>query len=192
MSYVATLDTTNNLVSLDQVVAYLGIDDAEEDNVVTDLINGASAAIAKMCGRKLKQQSVTEYHDGTGQSVIWLRHPPVETVSLYEDDTRAFAASTLIASTDYVVDEDLGKLVYEYNAFGWGAEIIKAVYTGGYDPVPYDVQLACLLLIDWNYHNRHDKAGNKSSVGNDGGSISYLDGPREEIMRLVANYRRVL
>jgi hypothetical protein len=91
-----------------------------------------------------------------------------------------------------VVDEDLGKLVYEYNAFGWGAEIIKAVYTGGYDPVPYDVQLACLLLIDWNYHNRHDKAGNKSSVGNDGGSISYLDGPREEIMRLVANYRRVL
>lgn len=137
------------------------------------LCDAAGKAVEAYCKRRFEQATVTEYYAGNGTRALVLRRRPVLSVAEVRYDPKAFYGSVpssfddttlLTAGVDYVLDpNDTGLLVRitgdwpEYPrrrewfrlardlAPNWGD--VKVTYTGGYDPVPADLKLACAQLV---------------------------------------------
>ncbi len=153
------LDTANALVSVDQAKEYLKITSEEEDGIVENLINRASAWANDFTKRLLLSRSLTEYYDGEGGTELLLTQYPVTTVTTVHDDPlRAFGANTLVAASDYYVDAEAGRVrLLNGVAFLTGVASIKAAYTAGYAlaSVPASIQEAVLLYIGHSYRREH-------------------------------------
>ena len=135
------------------------------------LVPQISALIEHYIGRKIKQAVYTEYHPGTGTSLLTLRQRPVSSIAtLYLDEAGVFGSETLLVpERDYSLRLDqpdgssrsgvvvrLGgtwprPVVHRGGQlspqFGDGTEIIKVTYTAGYATLPPDLQLAVTLMI---------------------------------------------
>ena len=151
-----------NLVEPSEVETYLGYTFDDQDLLQT-WINRAEAVILRWTGREaLLPAEVTEYLDGNAQGSIYLRRwPIIEIASLYVDQggyygsgTGAFPESSLLtANTQYRArrggtDLCRGEVV-RTDGYNWpiGFGNIKVIYTAGYDPVPEDLKLAVMMLI---------------------------------------------
>jgi hypothetical protein len=149
MAYTAVLDTDNSILGadIDEIKDFLGVTGTDEDNLITDLVNEVSWTFNRDCNRLFLQRALTEYYDGELQYTLWLRNPPVEGLTLYEDYEREFAADTEIDDDDYVLEAESGRVTMLYSRLARGAGIIKATYTGGYDDedIPLDLRMAAKL-----------------------------------------------
>ena len=165
------------------------INDTTSDDLLNDLINQASWYLNGETHRELKSRSQTEYHDGTGGYELWLRHPPISTVTLYQDSDRAFAAATEISSDDYVVYEDMGKLWLTGDSFLYDRYVIKVTYTGGYSTIPYDLQRACRELVAQGYEllQHHAYSGERS---NEAGVTNYRLDDLPNVKAAIRRYRK--
>lgn len=164
--------------------------DSSHDDRITDLINGVSWFFNSMCDRKLKAQSLTEYYDGPGGYLLYLNNPPIASLALYQDSERSWASTSLIASTDYALYEQTGRLVLTGDAFLRDIRVVKAVYTGGFSTIPYDIEEAALELIAQRFHMADSKGEDKSSISNDGGTTAYLKDMSPFVSSVIARYRR--
>ena len=153
------IDTNIALISLNEAKQFLKLTVNTEDDLVGDTVNAVSDWINKYCDRKFLSAERTEYYNGNGTSELALKNFPVTAIgSLYDDPLRAFGASTLIPSTDYILDGNAG-LVQLFNGhtnFFEGFQNIKITYTAGYavdSTMPYAVQMACKILTSLIYRN---------------------------------------
>lgn len=195
MAYNAELDETNNLVTLSHVKTVLGIaeDDTAPIDILTDLINDASWFFNDETHRKLKAQSLTEYYDGPGGYILYLKNPPVSELTLSQDVARDFGATTVIATTDYELDAATGRIFLTGDVFSTEKHVIKAVYTGGYAMVPYDLQRAAIAMITQNYLlNDHKALATKSRSNDKGGTTSYLHATLPAVERALKRYTRTV
>jgi len=107
---VVTPAATTLLTVLDRVQAELGLAAGTDEDILHDLIDRASSAIARETGRVFGRETVTETLDGSGSRLLPLSRTPVVSVSAVTEDGTAI--------TDYSVeDADAGAL---YRADGWG------------------------------------------------------------------------
>jgi len=118
--------------------------DPEFDNILNTIINRVSWHANKGSGRELKARSQTEYYDAAGGIEMYLDNSPASGLTLYQDSDRTFASGAIIASGDFVLYEDSGRIVLTGTTFSSDYKTIKAEYTGGYSTVPYDLQEACI------------------------------------------------
>jgi|LakMenE18May11ns_1017448.scaffolds.fasta_scaffold9959288_7 hypothetical protein len=90
-------------------------DDATQDDFLNMILISSEAVVQNWLGRKLEQNTTTEYLTGTGKRSLILRHRPVlSIVSVYEDfnghfgtSPGSFSSSQLLASgRDYMLDLD--------------------------------------------------------------------------------------
>lgn len=72
--------STNSLVSLATLKAFLGITSTTDDSVLEYSIDRASAMIQRYCARNFVSQRYYEWHDTYGADRVALRHNPVENV----------------------------------------------------------------------------------------------------------------
>jgi hypothetical protein len=72
--------STNSLVSLATLKAFLGITSTTDDAVLEYSIDRASALIQRYCARNFVSQRYYEWHDTYGADRVALRHNPVENV----------------------------------------------------------------------------------------------------------------
>jgi hypothetical protein len=72
--------STNSLVSLATLKAFLGITSTTDDTVLEYSIDRASALIQRYCARNFVSQRYYEWHDTYGADRVALRHNPVENV----------------------------------------------------------------------------------------------------------------
>jgi uncharacterized phiE125 gp8 family phage protein len=156
------VDANVALISLSDARAWLKITavDATVDAALESLINQISVAITNYVGRKFLQASYTEYYDGDGRDRVILNNFPVSALtSLHDDPDRQFGASTLIDTTNIILDSAAG-IVRVYRgkpSFLYGVANIKAVYTAGYTlaNIPHDIQLAARLTVADYYQSRY-------------------------------------
>lgn len=118
---------------------------AEPDASITARLESASAIIESYCGRVFTSATVTaETHDG-GLGVVFLQQPPVTSITTVVEN------SVTLAATDYLSYPD-GRLVRMSNGYPyvwyWKPRTVVVTYVGGYTPVPYDIRLVCVRIVE--------------------------------------------
>jgi len=167
--------------------------DETHDAVLIDLINDASWWFKNETHRILKAQSLTEYYDGNGGYIMYLRNPPVTGLTLYQDSDRSFAAATEISSDDYELDGTSGRIFLTGDLFMSDRHVIKAVYTGGYATIPYDLQRAALEMVAQNFLLTDAKAQSAESRSDDkGGTTRYLHKMSDVVTRALNRYAKTV
>lgn len=170
-----------SLTTLAAVKAFKNIEvsTTTHDAEIARLILTVDNFVAEYCGRTFEQNvTTTEYHSTTwGQRTLLLRRPPIASIaSLYDDPTRVYAASSLMAATYYVIDDaNAGILRLDGASFGQGIQNVKITYSGGFATIPSSLEQAAIELI-WLARDKGDQAllGLKGKSIADG-SVSYLD-----------------
>jgi len=138
------------LCTLAQLKARMGVAVDDDDALLTAIITGVSARIARACGRAtrtgapcLEKASLTEVlsavdHD---QAMLMLRAFPVVSITsvkegLYGDFTDSDA---LVEGTSYHADLDRGTLHRIGGAWLHGPRTVQVIYIGGYTSAGDDV-----------------------------------------------------
>lgn len=152
--------------------------DTDHDNELEALINACYLMLEAYIHHPLKAADYTEYYDGDGTNSLVLRKYPINSVaSIYDDLTREWAASTLIPSTDYLIDneEQIGTVrLYKNTAiFASGIKNIKITYNAGYATIPNDAARACIMLVAYYFNRQGSEGMTAQSIG--GKSESYVD-----------------
>jgi len=133
--------------------------------VLTDLIQAASAMVARYCDNDFTQQSYTDVLDGNGLDVIPLRQvgiTAITSVTITEG-----ATSTSLDTSNFAYEAGTGILGFAEDStatYAWfpkGFQNVTVVYTAGEDEVPQDIQEATVQITYAMY------AANASNVSPD-------------------------
>jgi len=185
-----SIDTTIALVSLSDARIHCAIDtgDMTYNADLENLINSVSAFFNLYTNRHLLSISHTEYYDGDGSNVQYLNNYPITAVtSLYIDANHSYGSNSLIDKSEYIVYEDIGKIVLLNGVFDKGAQSVKIVYTAGYTSVPHDLRQACLDQIKFQFLRWKNNREGILSVTLEGQSVSMV-----EVKDLLPSVRIVL
>lgn len=184
---------SNALTTLAEAKSFLDIPTANTsaDARIERFINAASDWIENYIARKIKSQTITEYHDGRLSNALLLRQWPAQKpTEVNIDGTWQFAAATKLAADEYDVNDE-GWLMLRSSVFPRGTRNIKIVYVGGYSAVPSALEEACLMLVEYFYMHRNDRRSGVRSKSKNGENISYMDSIPGNITSMLDNYRRV-
>lgn len=167
----------NVLTSLDRVKRYLEIDIANTiyDDIITELINSVSTAIESYCGRKLKEQQFTETLISPGSWLFVANYPVTSIISIVDE-------SGPIANTYW---KNRGSYI-ELTIRPTGD--VSITYTGGYNPIPEDLQLACCKWVDALY--KTDMADYSRTI-TDSGAVIRPEAIPGQVKALIDPYRRI-
>lgn len=172
------------LVTLDEVKEYMGIETSDYDDLLNSLIDRMESFVQTYCQRSFAEAERTEYYDGMiyNDGTLILNNWPVSAVaSLYDDTARDFPADSQIEADDFVVYEDGGVLQLlidnsvEYASgssrtsagFQVGRQNIKITYTSGYatDEVPEDLKGAIIELVSGKFNVRGQEGVKSERLG---------------------------
>lgn len=151
-----------SLTTLATVKAFKNLSTSEHDAEILRLIPVVDQFIEAYCNVPLEQATVTEYHSTrAGQTTLRLkRYPVISITSLHDDLYRTYGSDTLIAATDYIVEEESGLVILDGRTFPDGLKNVKVVYVAGYaagsKPRALLEQAAIELL--WLARNKGDLA----------------------------------
>lgn len=189
-----SVDSTVALTTLATARQHLQIPSAktENDSKIERFINAASMWIGTYCDRRFVSQSYTEYFHGRRQNFIMPRQWPVTSItSLKVDNSRDWGnPNSLIASTEYEIADDGTTIVYDSH-FPNGQKNIQLISTCGYTTIPYDLEQACLQLIEWWYrHNERQDIG-RTSMGKGDENVGVLAEVPKHILQVLDGYKRI-
>lgn len=186
----------NALTSLAFAKTYLKIPALEtsQDSMVEFWINVSSEKLETFTGRKLKKVTgLIDYAHGAGSNTILLKEFPVIAISELKIDSGSLFTdpSTVIPVADYTISDDSLSVLYLNGLFPRGYRNVKITYNAGYDPIPSDIENACLWLVFW-YHKAREGAEigrNSKSKGDE--SMSFLQDMPKDIKDTIDKYRRM-
>lgn len=185
----------NALITLADLKGFLDFSDTNlYDDECIDLINMLSDLFDCATHRDLKAKDHTEYRDGEDCDVLWLRNWPVnETTSsvfLYVDMAREFAASTLVATADRIINPVTGKITLAATVFPDWPQCVKILYNAGYSTVPGDLRIA--MKVSCAYFRKQKKYAGVSSVseGGPGSNVSLIEDLPKSVQTVLARYTR--
>lgn len=155
-------DSTVEPVSADEAATHLRLTDAAEDEYLTNLIKTART----YCERETNRSFTTKTWKLTLDylpSVIYLRHPPILTLTTFAYLDSDGASDTL-TSADYRLDiqSEPGRLTPAYGT-SWPSThpvsgAVNITYTAGYgaaaSAVPQPIKSAILLMVEYLHFNR--------------------------------------
>lgn len=104
---MATTLYTHTIATLDEVKTWLEIDAATHNDLLNFLMNAMTDAFEKHCHRRLvarvtDDDYITEYFDGEGENVRFVRHPPIHTLNTIYIENVVTLDSEDCADTDQV------------------------------------------------------------------------------------------
>jgi hypothetical protein len=174
------------LISLSEYKTWANISGTAQDTLLNFLLGAVSTDMRRWCDRNLtngfESAERTESYDGTDEQTIQLREWPVTSIA-YVRAYRADGTYETLDSSTYRVNSDSGVLSridavlarYPVSAFGsvdstfgvqpWfeqGFDNISVRYTAGYSPIPDDIKMAAMRLMDLAYAARGRNFGIQS------------------------------
>ena len=183
----------SDLTTIARVKSILNIKRGNYDESLALIVSGASTKAEKFCRRHFINAQYTEYHDGQGFDALLLDERPVvdsldavadeADVQVWDDLDWDFGDDTLLATTNYRLYPDMGKIQLVNSSrtfptlggggvFQDGARNVKVVYYAGLgadiDSLPADLVLAVTL---WSV-----AIFNRSLEGGDGMRTQALQG----------------
>lgn len=125
-----------------------------DDNLLQRMITALSESINRTTCRTIKAANHTEIHSGTGSQVLFVRNPPIISItSLYVNGNAIGAKSTdptqYLNSNGYSFSE--GHVSIFGYSFDRGLDNIQITYRGGYNAAPSDLEQACIEAVAWGY-----------------------------------------
>lgn len=193
-----------DLTTLARVKARLGktsSEDTADDAQLAMLIQGVSRRIERHLDRELERVARTEYLSvRQWRTQYALRAYPVASVaSVYFDPESVFGADTLLTSTDYVIDDEVGAIVLRSTPLADAPRALKVVYTGGIaddvDALVADDEWRDLVLAaDREVVAEFKRIGSElvQSTTHQGGTVSYVeDGFLRGTLGILDRHRRM-
>ena len=188
-----------DLITTADLKEYLLLSGASYDTYLAKVISRVSKAIESKTKRELKERSsIEEYLDGGGSNLLMPAQYPITAIaSIYVDNDRGFAASSLVSTTDYVIDQSKIS-IRGLGGYLWprGIQNVKLTYTYGYSTIPEDIELACLLWCQDIWHkgkigDGDDRLGKASETTDQGGTLAFVVGEiPKEAAGLIKPYTR--
>jgi hypothetical protein len=187
------------LTSLVTVTDRIGLESSGDDALLGRLIASASRAIESSCFRSFDRVVGDTFTTGAEHQEINLPRYPVESVSKIELKESGDGA-WLTITPGYSL---IGNILAFDSIQGTWAQLVRVTYTGGYvtpgeplapgqQPVPSDLENACVEQVVYWYQNRNRfKAGMVSGQGTPSvqqPGQSLLPG----VLEAIAPYRRLL
>ena len=200
------------LVTLERARLEPALAEITDDALLTERITSAQLQIEGWCHRKFELQEHTDviYTDGEARRSIFLPQFPVTEVREIEIVNRDYTSTvysledSAIVPDGFYLRQDTGELIAINKIY---FNEVRVTYTAGFDPVPADVQEACLkLLILTTYDGSIDaEYGNVSMMAESIADYSYKaglidnsggDGPVEliplSVRSLIYKYKVIL
>lgn len=176
-----------NLVTLQEVKSYKGINSTNQDAIINTIIPKVSQLVKTICKRSFidyVDDAKVEYHRG-GALILPQEHPLLEISSLEYSSDYGKTYVTLKEFVDYVVDYDTSD-IRPTLTFPEGVNAYKLTYKAGYEEIPQDLKLAVLDLVD--YYMKNDAAVHSPKApGTNSVQIEYISSNK-----LPAHIKRVL
>ena len=188
---------TDDLVTWADIQDDIGAKGADEA-LVTRLITAASQWANVWTGRKLASrayatQDADTMYDGNGTNSFYLTQYPITAIaSVYEDDDRTFATSSLIAATEYIYYPDSGKLLFDSMRTNVGNQNYRVYFTAGFVTVPEDLANQITILVDWWYKSYNTHRFGVKSTGVDDQRIVYEIGVPDQVKEALLYYKRMV
>ena len=177
-----------NLVTLQEYKAYMGLTSPTQDFALEALITKVSALVKSYCNRSfldyVDSPKLQHFNGGTG-SLILDEGPILEVSAVEYSDSYGQAYITLSEFTDYVQDNEY---IVSVNPAGFARQLrgYRVTYLAGYEELPEDLKLAVFDLV--TYYNRNDAAVHASkSSSSSSVQVEYIVSTS-----LPAHIRRVL
>jgi len=146
-----------DLTTLANFKQQFGITTANHNSLLSALISQQSEWIKKYTKRDLvdttySTQTQNTMYDGDGDDTIILKQYPIISItSVHDDSEYTFDATTLIASSDYILDKETGLVILKASTFSKGKRNIQILYRAGYATIPADLELACQQRVMASY-----------------------------------------
>lgn len=156
---------SGNVVNIATLAAHLRIDARDEDDVLSDLLSDAVAAVQDYTRRVLLTQTWDQYYDDFADPLI-LAVQPVESVTLITYTDSNGSSQTLATSVYELGSEDGAPVVRRKHNEDWPVtrdhkDVVKVRYVAGYgDPadVPESLAKAVRVHAAWNHRHREGEA----------------------------------
>jgi hypothetical protein len=151
-----------DLTTLQTVKEWLGLDpsNTSDDDLLSRLITAASGFMTRYCNRPFVSQACTEARDGTGSARMLFANYPVSAVASVTVNGQSIPPGSSVAAGFYFTDT---VLVLNGYRFRRGYANVQVSYTAGFDPIPDEIEQACIELITFRYREK-DRTG-KASEG---------------------------
>ncbi|MFA7279811.1 MAG: phage head-tail connector protein [Sterolibacterium sp.] len=185
-----------NLVTLVNLKADLGITVSTEDDYLTRQIAAASQEIATYCGRVFKSETVVEtLHVSEYHEILMLARYPVTAITSVTIDGVTQTSGT------YQVDANSGFLSRKDDdgyLISWEPGIVVVSYVGGYSTIPSDLEQACVSLVkSRRFARERDPVLRSEKIPEVGDFAYWVSGPGDGslppgVSGVLDNYRRAL
>lgn len=195
------------LTTLSRAKQFMEISGNDDNDLITNIINNATAYIEKYCDRRFKQTSYTnQYYDGTGTQLLLLKQYPVNTDETFTLEERtgmeSDASFDAIDSSFYHIKDGNGIVqLVGTRKFREYPKHYRVTYTAGYDynntdtylsdTAASDVELACWKLVTSIYKERRQSQNVASeSIGDY--NITFARETSEDafLRSVLENYKR--
>ena len=190
------------LCTLEQVKNHFGFgDDAKDEEQIELLIAAAQSLFERYCGRMFDEATFTEYWNGDGTDLLFVKNYPIISITSIHDDTgdHTYGASTLLDPTGYAIINDNHVQLYS-TLFNKSVNNVQIIYVAGYSdetgdhvPIPEELRQACIQQVGWIFKRGKGHQYGINTKTLDDGSIGFIETSAllpsvRETLRL---YRRV-
>ena len=151
-----------DLVTKSEYKTYMGITSTNSDAEIDFLIPKVSDLVKSYCRRTFVDfysDIKIEYFDGGFKELLLKESPLVTIASVQYSADYGKTYTTLTKFTDWIIRGD-SVVSIGYSVFPEAINGYKVSYFGGYDPIPGDLKLAVLDLIE--YYSRNNGAVHSS------------------------------
>lgn len=159
-----TLDATaagagvNDIVALATVKRYIGETSSANDDFLQDWITRISSSIERYTGRKFKEQTVEELHDGDTTDKLTTRFNPIIALSGTTDTDKLASLQTrpnpdtawanIETSINQIFIDEFTPYIQLYDqTFPAGKRNIRVKYKTGYSVIPGDIEKVCIEMV---------------------------------------------
>lgn len=183
------------LITLQQLKDYLKIIDSSQDSLLTSAIEQASSFINSYTKRKLEAQDYNVRLDGHGEDEFIFPQYPVNTLTSFQYNSGTMGTPAWV---DYNVDQYF--LDNETGVFSltfWiqkGIKNIRVVCNAWYNPIPEDIQRACIQVAVYYYSQAGKTTSQVKKEQVDGASIDYdttIWGIEQDTYNILDKYKNV-
>lgn len=149
-----------------------------DDQRIDALLASETAEVQSYCGTLFFSASYTHDMDGSGTDQMILRERPVASVtSLYVslDAPRVYDATTLVASSLYVLDQQAPIIKrIDGGFFPEGPRTVRAIYAAGYATIPSDLERAVIECISVKLAKGKSSGYHVLSENRGDGNVSFV------------------
>ena len=189
--------TGRNLITVTKAQEVLKNSDASLTSYLQTLISHVSGKFETIADKGLKLNTYTDLYDGNGTFSIRFNQYPI--ISLSSLQYRASPESEFQdfytgSATSNILYNDFGKIVLYDKVFPEGINNIKAIYTAGFESIPFDLEeIACQAVVkafDNGKYGQGSLGMQSLNIGTGGFSSSVSFGKLEDSWMETLNYYR--